>query len=122
MAIVNMDEIMHFSEYEHIAKKSALYPKNEVDGVIYTAIGLSNESGEVLGKIKKIIRDFNGSFSEGVSHNKEQLMDELGDVLWYLCMLGNEIGSSLEEIAERNNKKLLSRLQSGTIKGDGDDR
>tara|TARA_B100000925_G_scaffold291574_1_gene280179 strand:+ start:2596 stop:2949 length:354 start_codon:yes stop_codon:yes gene_type:complete len=117
-----MDEIMHFSEYEHIAKKSALYPKNEVNGVIYTAIGLSNESGEVLGKLKKIIRDFDGSFSEGVEQNKEVLIDELGDVLWYLCLLGGEIGSSLEEIAQKNNKKLYSRLQSGTIKGDGDDR
>ena len=113
---------MLISEYEDIAKKSALYPKEEIDGIIYTAIGLSNESGEVLGKLKKIIRDFDGSFSEGVNQNKEDLIDELGDVLWYLCMLGNEIGSSLEEIARRNNKKLSSRLQCGTIKGDGDDR
>jgi len=117
-----MNSIMHFSEYEHMAQKSALYPKDEVDGVIYTAIGLSNESGEVLGKLKKIIRDFDGSFSEGVHQNKDVLIDELGDVLWYLCMLSNEIGTSLEEIAERNNKKLSSRLQNSTIQGTGDKR
>ena len=109
---LEMNSMMHFSEYEQNAKKSALYPKNEVDGVIYTAIGLSNESGEVLGKLKKIIRDFDGTFSEGVHQNKDLLIDELGDVLWYLCMLGNEIGSSLEEIARRNNQKLR-RLNEG---------
>ena len=57
-----------------------------------------------------------------LKQNKENLIDELGDVLWYLCMLSNEIGSSLEEIAEQNNKKLSSMLQKGTIKGNGDDR
>ena len=70
---LEMNSMMHFSEYEQNAKKSALYPKNEVDGVIYTAIGLSNESGEVLGKLKKIIRDFDGTFSEGVHQNKDLL-------------------------------------------------
>ena len=117
-----MESLMHFSEYEDIAKKSAIYPKDKFDGVVYTAIGLSNESGEVLGKLKKIIRDFNGSFSEGVNQNREDLVEELGDVLWYLCMLGNEIGSSLEEIAKRNNEKLSSRLQNRTIQGNGDNR
>lgn len=113
---------MLFSEYEDNAKKTALYPKKNGLGVLYTSLGLCNEAGEVQGKIKKIIRDFEGSFDEGVEAKREEIIDEIGDVLWYVCMLANEIGSSLDEVAERNNSKLLDRLNRGKIKGSGDNR
>ena len=111
---------MQFKEYEENAKKTALYPPRA--GVLYTSLGLANESGEVLGKIKKVIRDYDGSFKEGIREKRDDIVDELGDVLWYLAMMAQEIGSSLDEVAERNNSKLLDRFERGKITGSGDKR
>jgi NTP pyrophosphatase (non-canonical NTP hydrolase) len=49
--------------------------------IVYPTLGLTNEAGEVAGKIKKIFRDHNGEISEA---DRESLKGELGDVLWYL--------------------------------------
>jgi len=74
-------------------------------------LGLSGESGEVMEKFKKILRDKNGEISE---NDRDAMIKELGDVLWSGC--------SLEEVARRNNDKLLSRQSRGKIHGSGDDR
>lgn len=52
----------------------------------------------------------------------EAIEDELGDILWYVSAVAREVGSTLEVVAIRNMKKLKSRLDSGTLHGDGDKR
>jgi NTP pyrophosphatase (non-canonical NTP hydrolase) len=47
---------------------------------------------------------------------------ELGDVLWYVAQLASELGLELDEIAQTNLDKLLSRQRRGVLSGDGDDR
>jgi NTP pyrophosphatase (non-canonical NTP hydrolase) len=109
---------MNFIEYQQKSRKTAGYP---VIGhpVIYPALGLTNEAGEVAGKIKKIFRDKNGVIGEA---EKEALKAELGDVLWYIAQVATELDLSLDEIAEANIAKLLDRQARGQIKGDGDNR
>ena len=109
---------MNFAEYQEKAKQTAKYP---VIGhaVIYPTLGLTNEAGEVSGKIKKIFRDRDGVIRES---DLEALMGELGDVLWYLSQVSTELGLSLDEIAEHNIAKLLDRQARGMIHGDGDNR
>ena len=75
--------------------------------IVYPTLGLTNEAGEVAGKIKKIFRDRNG---------------EISDVLWYLTQICTELGLTLEEVAEANLTKLFSRQARGVISGDGDVR
>jgi NTP pyrophosphatase (non-canonical NTP hydrolase) len=53
---------------------------------------------------------------------REALARELGDVLWYLSQLATEADLDLEEIAEDNLEKLLSRQERGVLRGSGDDR
>jgi NTP pyrophosphatase (non-canonical NTP hydrolase) len=89
------------------------------DYIVYPTLGLVNEAGEFAGKIKKVFRDKNGEFTPEV---KEALKGELGDVLWYLTQICTNLGFSLEEIAEANLDKLFSRLERGTIQGEGDNR
>lgn len=108
-----------FNEYDKTAKKTAQYPEHL--GLVYTAFGLANEAGEVLGKLKKLIRDHD-DFETALAENREALIGELGDVLWYLSALSSEVGTSLEEVAKENNSKLLDRLARGKIKGSGDKR
>ena len=109
---------MNFDDYQLRAKQTAKYPVIG-HGVIYPTLGLTNEAGEVAGKIKKIFRDKEGVFSEA---DRTALQAELGDVLWYLAQVSTELGLSLDEIAAQNIAKLLDRQLRGKIQGDGDNR
>ena len=109
---------MNFTDYQTKSRLTAKYPAIG-HAVIYPTLGLTNEAGEVAGKIKKIFRDKYGLISEA---DREALKSELGDVLWYLSQVATELGLSLDEIAEHNLRKLLDRQARGKIQGDGDDR
>ena len=109
---------MDFKEYQHKANHTAKYPVIG-DRVIYPTLGLTNEAGEVAGKIKKIFRDKGGLISDA---DRDALKSELGDVLWYLAQVATELGLSMEDIADGNIAKLLDRQARGKIQGDGDDR
>jgi NTP pyrophosphatase (non-canonical NTP hydrolase) len=109
---------MDFSDYQSKSRKTAKYPAIG-HPVIYPALGLVNEAGEVAGKIKKIFRDKDGQFSE---ETRTAIKAELGDVLWYIAQVATELNLSLDEIAEYNIAKLYDRLERGKIQGDGDNR
>lgn len=82
-------------------------------------LGLSDESGEVLGKFKKILRDKKGILTD---EDKAEIIKELGDVLWYIATVSHLLGYSLEDVARKNNEKLLSRKDRGVLSGSGDNR
>ena len=109
---------MDFDNYQIEARKTAIYP-NKDKNFIYPTLGLVGESGEVAEKIKKILRDKNGNFDY---ESKLALKKELGDVLWYLSNLCNELNFSLSDVAKENIEKLNLRLSRGKISGSGDDR
>lgn len=109
---------MDFSDYQRDSRRTAHYPPIG-HAVIYPTLGLTNEAGEVAGKIKKIFRDKAGVISEA---DREALKAELGDVLWYLAQVCTELGLSLEEVAQHNLDKLASRQARGVIGGTGDER
>lgn len=106
---------MTFDEYQVQAKQTAVYPKTQ--GIQYTVIGLNDEAGELLGKLKKWMR---GDYNFRALQNG--LEAELGDVLWYAAMLATELGVSLEDVAQANLDKLASRQERGSIQGEGDER
>jgi NTP pyrophosphatase (non-canonical NTP hydrolase) len=109
---------MHFNDYQRASRKTASYPPIG-HGVIYPTLGLTNEAGEVAGKIKKIFRDKAGVIGDA---EREALQAELGDVLWYLAQVCTELNLSLDDVAQSNLDKLASRQQRGVIAGDGDTR
>ena len=106
---------MNFNEYQKLARSTAVYP--EEHNVVYPALGLCGEAGEVADKIKKTIRG-DSSLVEVTG----SIADELGDVLWYLAILADDLGLPLEDIAHWNVDKLQRRMKSNKIKGDGDNR
>ena len=65
-------------------------------------LGLCGEAGEVAEKIKKFFRDEDFS--------KEDIVKELGDVLFYVTALANHIGSDLQTVMNTNISKLQDRL------------
>ncbi len=110
---------MELNEYQKRALSTAFHP--EKSKVIYPALGLASEAGEVSGKVKKWVRgdDGEGAMSE---ERRMTLRDEIGDVLWYVAVLSHDLGFELDEIAKLNVEKLNSRKERGTLKGDGDKR
>ena len=116
-----MTNSLTMNAYQAEASKTALYRWK----VIYPALGLASESGEVLGKIKKLIRDKEITFGEIADlpgDDRVAIADEIGDVLWYCAMLAKDLNISLNEVAYMNLEKLESRAARGKIGGSGDDR
>ena len=108
---------MEFNDYQTRAMKNKVYGYG--DKIIYPALGLGNEVGEVQGKIKKVLRDNEGIFN---LENRKPIADEIGDVLWYIAALAEDLGFTLDEIAEINITKLEDRRARGVIQGSGDQR
>ena len=111
-------KINSFDDYQQQSRKTLNLVHTDHQ-IVYPTLGLTNEAGEVAGKVKKIFRDKNGVISE---EDRQALKGELGDVLWYLAQICTELDLSLEEVAHANLEKLFSRLERGTIKGSGDVR
>lgn len=117
---------MTFKDYQQIIEKTAVYPEDI--GLAYCAMGLTGEAGEVADKIKKLYRDDNLHAIDApsevvlIQERKMSIAKELGDVLWYITAMANEIDVSLEEIAQMNYDKLIKRRETNTLHGSGDDR
>ena len=109
---------MEMNDYQLKAAETAQYP-GRGSNPIYPTLGLAGEAGEVADKVKKVIRDKGGIFDEA---SKESIKLELGDVLWYIAQLSTELGFDLNEVANKNISKLLSRAARNKISGDGDTR
>lgn len=109
---------MDFNEYQKIVMEHAIY-SNKGNNFIYPVLGLAEEAGEVVGKIKKALRDDNGIISE---ERKQAIKKELGDLTWYISAECSELGLTLEEVIQENIKKMFNRRQRGTLHGSGDDR
>ncbi len=108
---------MTLNEYQQAALETANYPQEY--NIIYPALGMNGEAGEVADKVKKVIRDNNMEFTDD---RKREIAKEIGDVLWYCAALAHDIGYTLEEVGEMNNAKLRSRKARGVISGSGDNR
>jgi NTP pyrophosphatase (non-canonical NTP hydrolase) len=71
--------------------------------LINGALGLGGECGEVVDIIKK-----------HTQYNKElnidHLKEELGDILWYMAIILEDIGSSFDEVMQLNQNKLNKRF------------
>ena len=111
------NRISDLDMYQQVAKTTAIYPREQA--IIYPTLGLTGEAGEVANKVKKIIRD------DGYKNNEslvQEISAEIGDCLWYISVLADDIGCKLSDIANANLVKLANRKEKGTIHGSGDKR
>ena len=103
--------------YQQVAKTTAIYPREQA--IIYPTLGLTGEAGEVANKVKKIYRDGTNKISK---NHVQEISAEIGDCLWYVALLADDIGCKLSDIANANLIKLENRKKKGTIHGSGDTR
>ncbi len=107
-----------FDQYQLKALSTAVYP-DKGHNIIYPTLGLNGEAGEVAEIIKKVIRDKGAIITKA---DTAKLRLELGDTLWYVAAICDELGLSLADVAQGNLDKLSDRQQRGVIGGSGDDR
>ena len=106
-----------FNSYQRSATKTAVYPPEHK--ILYPALGLAGEAGEVANKVKKVMRD---GIENQPDNWREQIASEIGDVLWYCAALASDLNLSLGMIAAQNLIKLDKRKDKGTLGGSGDTR
>lgn len=107
---------MTFNEYQALAKTTAIYPEHLK--LIYPTLGLAGETGEVVEKVKKLLRGGDTPTPEFI----DSVTKELGDVLWYLATIATDLDLTLEQVVEANITKIQSRQARGILHGSGDDR
>ncbi len=95
-----------FNTYQQLALRTAGNHGDFEKTMMYTALGLNGEAGEVAEHIKK-------AFFHGHELDRENLEKELGDVLWYLAVMADTLGIPLEDIARHNIEKLARRYPDG---------
>tara|TARA_Y100001963_G_scaffold49041_1_gene68915 strand:+ start:470 stop:808 length:339 start_codon:yes stop_codon:yes gene_type:complete len=109
------NNMLDFNKYQIETRKTKIYS----DDIIYPSLGLSGEVGELMNQIKKIYRDDNGKIN---FVRKQNLTKEIGDVMWYIARVADDLNIDLTEAVELNLKKLNSRMERGKIGGSGDYR
>ena len=96
---------MTLNEYQMIANSTSgqLDPWNRIREGCY---GLNGEAGECIDILKKV--EFQGHAFDPV-----KLVDELGDVLWYITQTATGLNITLEDVAQHNVEKLKKRYPNG---------
>ncbi len=97
------------NEFHEFTSAGAHYPNSgtkSIDEFTYLALGLAGETGEAVEVIKKAMRDGQLHLSNAQC---DELVDELGDVLWYWVRLVFAIRSDPDKVIQHNMDKLIER-------------
>ena len=82
-----------------------------IERLLTAAVGISAEGGEFMEIVKKII--FQGKpFNDD---NREHMIIELGDVMWYVAQACMALNTTIDEVVMRNVSKLLKRYPEGVF-------
>jgi len=82
-----------------------------IERLLTAGVGINAEGGEFLEIIKKMV--FQGK--PWNDDNREHLIIELGDVMWYVAQATKSLGVTMEEVLDRNITKLSKRYPEGTF-------
>ena len=82
-----------------------------IERLLTAGVGINAEGGEFLEIIKKMV--FQGKAWN--ADNREHLIIELGDIMWYVAQATMALGISMEDVLDTNIKKLAKRYPEGTF-------
>lgn len=107
---------MQPNNYQTLAARTLIdAPDAEYTGseimLVWNALGLAGEAGEVADTIKKVVFHRHAL-------DRDELIKELGDVLWYVAALCTKLDVSMSEVMERNIAKLMKRYPNGYSSAD----
>jgi NTP pyrophosphatase (non-canonical NTP hydrolase) len=100
---------VELNDFQREANRTDQRPGDSEGALLFPVIGLSSEIGSLVRHVKKRLRD-------GDAHElfSDEMAEELGDVLWYVANLAEKLDLQLDDVAERNLRKIRGRwLQHG---------
>lgn len=100
---------MDLREYQKRARSTAIYLEIKNSQMIYPALGLVGECGEVADKFKKITRDDNGKTTQ---NRKDSIKKELGDVMWYCANICCDTNLCLDMMYEMRNASIIHKIRN----------
>lgn len=125
-AVMNTNQICGLDEYQEVTLRTWNNKTDFGGRVSNAALGLTGEAGEVADIVKKAIyhgHGFDPSHCPGEEEgNVHKLALELGDIMYYVAIMANEIGYTLQDIAEMNITKLAKRYPDGFSREDSQKR
>lgn len=117
-----LKDVGTLKSYYEESLKTAVYPEagtGSLMEIAYLGLGLGGESGEAVDVIKKIIRNgpVGNDLEEEIKAGLElKLMDELGDVMWYMGQIMRVYEWKLDDILQCNLEKLAKRYLNNEVK------
>lgn len=106
---------LSLAEYQEKAYQNIQDHYNRKEEVMHWAVGLGEEAGEVLSVVKH--RYYAGRYVDD-DDMLEDIINELGDVLWHISSLCSSLGLDLEDVAKYNVAKLADRYPNGKFEVD----
>lgn len=97
---------MDGNEYQKLAMRTLNPALTKKDMLVNGVMGLNGESGEVIDAVKK-------HMFQGHALDKDKIIKELGDVMWYVAEVCSSLDISLDEVLEKNIEKLQKRFKDG---------
>lgn len=98
--------MMTFHEYQVDALRTAKTFNHLATDLTHASLGLATETGEFTTIVKRAAI-YNAPIAEAeINH----MVEELGDILWYVALAAEHVGVSLNRIAELNIAKLRRRF------------
>lgn len=97
---------MNINEYQEKARRTKNPAVSGWASAMEAALGIGSEAGEIIGII-------DAWQFRGHELNKAALVNEMGDLLWYLCEMCDYAGVQLADVAENNIRKLERRYPQG---------
>lgn len=97
---------MRLNEYQELAQRTSNKALDNKGHLFNGVLGLAGEAGECADLAKKC-------YFQDARPIHDALIDELGDVLWYVAETAAALGVTLEEVARHNVEKLRKRYPEG---------
>ena len=97
---------MKANEYQKLALRTANLDESKKEIITNAIFGLCGESGEIADYFKKY-------YFQGHEFDTDVVVNELGDVCWYVALLAKALGVDLETVLNENVNKLKRRYPDG---------
>lgn len=99
-------ELYEYQEFVRSVSPKWLDFADDLYRVQWAAGELAAEAGEVMGEVIKLVRKGQTEITDTIY---DKIVDELGDALWGVAAVANELGVSLDEVMAHNIDKLVKR-------------